>query len=201
MVDEKMLVRIRGLHTVDSLAKTLNMSRQSALNLVSRLKKEGYIETSGGGRQKRFYKITTTRQRPRQEGLFDIINRHSPMKVVPLYEHQVHGRYSEEDALIDALETKNFRVILAGLRLFGHIKNWKKLYELALKKESWPKVYALYELSKQFIRVRKMPAKYRHCRAAGWMAVTQLKTKNFPELSEKYKVYIPFSRKDMEEIR
>jgi len=200
-INEKQLLRISGLQTAESVAEKLKITRQSALNLVSRLKKAGHVVSSGGGKQKRIYTITTTKHRIKQEGLFDMINKYSPMKVVPLYDHQVHGRYTPEDALVDALETKNFRVILASMRLFGHINNWSKLYAVARKKDCWKKLCALYSVAKQFVRVRKMPKKYELNAGNGWVQITQLKTKNFPEISEKYKVYIPFNKQDMEEIK
>ena len=162
MNHNELLQKLEGLHTIETLAETLNIKRQSALNLISKLKKEGYVTTNGGRHQKRFYKITTKKQRNRDYGMFDIINKYSPMKLAPWYDHQVHGIYTEEDALIDAIQTQSFRVILASMRLFNHVHDWTKLYKLAKEKNCWQKVGALYDISKIYFRVKKMPLLYQH---------------------------------------
>ena len=91
--------------------------------------------------------------------MYDIINKHSPnMKINPSFDHQVHGMYKEEDALIDAIKTKKFRIILASLHLFQHIKNWKKLYKLAKENDLIQEVGALYDVARLFIKVRKISA-------------------------------------------
>lgn len=202
MPDEELLKTLEGLHTVETVAEALNIKRQSALNLLSRLKKEGYVTVSGGGKQKRLYKITTIIQRKRSPGMFDVLNKYSPMKLMPWFDHQVHGLYGPEEALIDALETKNFRAILASLRLFNHITDWPKLYRLAKQAGSWQKIGALYDVAKKFFRVKKMPQKYAEVETGKfWVTLTQIKKKNFLPLSSKWKVYIPFNQKDLEEIR
>ncbi len=202
MQHEERLKTLQGLHTVETVAEALNLSRQAALNLLSKLRKEGYVTVGGGGKQKRLYKITTTIQRPRSPGMFDILNKYSPMKLMPWFDHQVHGLYGPEEALIDAIETRSFRAILASLRLFNHITNWPKLYRLAKEKDCWQKVGALYDVSRMFFRVRKMPEKYRQIRKPiKWIAFTQLKKKNFPSISSAWKVYIPFNQKDIGGIR
>lgn len=202
MRHEELLKILEGLHTIETVAEALNLSRQAALNLLSKLKQEGYVTVSGGGKQKRLYKITTLIQRPRSPGMFDVLNKYSPMKLMPWFDHQVHGLYGPEEALIDAIETKSFRAILASLRLFNHITDWPKLYRLAKQKGCWQKVGALYDVAKMFFRVRKMPEKYAKLRKPiKWVALTQLRKKNFPAVSSKWKVYLPFNLKDLEEIR
>ncbi len=196
---DEMLKTLQGLHTVETVAEALNLNRQSALNLLSRLKKEGYLTVSGGGKQKRLYKITTTIQRPRSPGMFDLLNKYSPMKLMPWFDHQVHGPYGPEEALIDAIETKSFRAILASLRLFNHITDWPKLYRLAKQKECWQKVGALYDVTRIFFRVRKMPEMYSRLeKPKKWVAFTQIRKKNFLSISSKWKVYLPFNQKDIE---
>ena len=61
-MNEETLRKLEGLHTIETAAETLKISRQSALNLLSKLKKQNYITTSGGGKKKRIYKITMKRQ-------------------------------------------------------------------------------------------------------------------------------------------
>lgn len=202
-MDNEALLKLEGLHTIETIAEALGITRQSALNLVSKLKKQGHVTTSGGGRKKRLYKITARKQRPRKRGMFDIINKHSPMKLNPWYDHQVHGRYGPEEALIDAIQTRSFRAILASLRLFNHITNWPRLYKLAKEQDCWQKVGALYDLARMHFKVRKMPQKYQRRKKEKykWKKISTLKNRNnFPEIQGKWHVYIPFNKKDLVEV-
>lgn len=199
---EEQLRLLEGLHTIETVAETLGITKQAALNLLGKLKKEQHVTVMGGGRRKRLYKITMRQQLPREPGMFDIINKYSPnFQVMPWYDHQVHGIYGPEEALVDALQTQSFRLILASMRLFNHITDWPKLYCLAKEKDCWRKVGALYGVARMFMRVRKMPEKYLHTKISKrWQQLTQLKKKNFPEISSKWTVYLPFNKKDVEEI-
>ena len=200
-MDQLELLRtLEGLHTVETAAETLHLTRQSALNLLCSLKKQGYVTVSGGGKQKRLYKISMKKQRHRDPGMFDIINKYSPMKVQPWYDHQVHGLYGPEEALVDAIQTKSFRVILASMRLFGHIKDWRKLHRLAKQHDCWQQVGALYDVVRRFVGVRTMTPQFSIPLVKKWHTLTQLKKKNFPEISQKWKVFISFNPQDMEAI-
>ena len=199
MDQEEILKTIEGLQTIETAAGALNIKKQSALNLISRLKEQGYVTTTGGRQQKRLYKITARKQRKRDLGMFDIINKYSPMKLAPWYDHQVHGHYGPEEALIDAIQTQSFRVILASMRLFNHITDWGKLYKLAKEKDCWQKVGALYDVAMLYFRVREMPAYYLKYKSRAWQRLTQLKKINFPDIAKKWQVYIPFNENDMRE--
>ncbi len=199
---EQLLRTLEGLHTIETIAETLNITKHSALNLLTKLKTQHYTTVQGKGKQKRLYKITQRKQLPRDPGMFDIINKYSPhMKLNPWYDHQVHGMYGPEEALIDAIQTESFRVILASLHLFRHIKNWPKLYQLAKQKDCWQKVGALHDLSRLYFKVRHMPEKYKNKKEKwSWKTLTQLKKKNFPDIAQKWKIYIPFNQQDLQEI-
>ena len=133
--------------------------------------------------------------------MFDILNKYNPnFKLNPWYDHQVHGKYTVEDVIVDAIKTENFRAILATLRLFNHVTDWKRLYKLAKEKDCWQKVGALYDVARMFIKVRKMPEKYKHNKFKEWKFYTILRKKNFPEISEKWHVFIPFNRNDLGDI-
>lgn len=196
-----LLKRLEGLQTADTVSRTLQLSRQSAINLISKLKKQGYITTTGGGKQKRIYKITIRKQFPKKKGMFDIINKHSKMKIAPWFDHQVYGEYTAEDALINAIQTKQFRLILSSLKLFNHITNWSKLYKLAKRNDCWQKIAGLYELARNNFKVRKMPKRYTKYQPKKWQQITKLKKKNFPTISNRWKIYISFNEKDLEEIQ
>ena len=199
MSQYELLYTLEGLHTVETIMKELSLRKQSALNLISKLKREQHLIIWAGGRKK-IYKITIRKQLPRVHGMWDIINKYSPMKLNPWYDHQVHGVYGPEEALVDAIETKSFRVILKSMHLFRHIKDWKKVYNLSRKYNSWQKICAVYDVSMLFIKVGRMPEKYIHFKPQKWQQLTQLKKKNFPEIANKWKIYIPFNQNDMREI-
>ncbi len=202
MTKENILWKLEGLHTVETAAEELGYTKQATINLLSKLKKQGHVTTSGGGKQKRLYKITIRKQRKRDLGMFDIINKYSPnMKLNPWYDHQVHGKYGPEEALVDAIQTRSFRAILASLNLFNHITDWKKLYALARKKNIWQEIEALYDLAKMHFRVKKIPKTYTPYKPIRWKAITQLHHRhNFPDIEKKWHVHIPFNEKDFREL-
>ncbi len=199
---EQLLHTLEGLHTIETIASTLNITTQSALNLLTKLKRQQYATVSGSGKTKRLYKITQLKQRPRVPGMFDIINKYSPhMKLNPWYDHQVHGIYGPEEALIDAIETQSFRVILASLHLFRHIKNWPKLYQLAKQKDSWQKVGALYDLAKLYFKVCHLPKKYnpfKRKKTEYLIKEYQTTETKFQPITQKWHVNIPFRLGDIQ---
>src|SRR3989344_3475286 len=198
----EILKTLEGLQTIDTAAEALHMKKQSTLNLMVKLKKERYATVSGGGKQKRIYKITTTRQLPRVPGMFDILNKYNPnFKLNPWYDHQVHGPYGPEEALIDAIQTKSFRVILASLRLFNHITDWSKLYKLAKEKDCWPQVGTLHDVAQLFFRVRKLPSSYAkgNGKHQGFLTREYETTESaFLPVAQKWNVPIPFRWRDID---
>ena len=202
MEHEELLRKLEGLQTIETAAKTLGMRKQSALNLLSRLKKEGYVTTTGGGRQKRLYKITMRKQLPRAPGMFDILNKYNPnFKLNPWFDHQVHGKYTVEDALLDAIETKSFRAILASLRLFDQITDWKVLYHGGKERKLWNQVGALYEVARITSRTKKMPMKYYHPSVLGrrisLIPPWETKEDRFKGIENRWGVAIPFKEGDL----
>lgn len=195
----ELLRRIEGLHTIKTLAKELGIAEQSALNLVTKLRKEHYVTVRGGGKKVRLYNISMRKQLPRVPGMYDIINKYSPMKIASSYDHQVHGKYGVEDALIDAIETKNFRIILASLRLFSHVKDWRKLNALAKKRDCVQQVGALYDVARTRLRIGRSMIKPVQ-KKIFWKRLSRLQKNNFPTIATKWRVYIPFNEKDLEEI-
>ena len=203
MDQEEVLRKIEGLQTIETVAESLNIKKQSALNLISKLKKQGYVATSGGRQQKRLYKITARKQRKRDLGMFDIINRYSPMKLAPWYDHQVHGHYGPEEALIDAIQTQSFRVILASLRLFNHITDWPKLYKLAKEKECWQKVGALYDVARLYFRINTMPLRYQNQKfIKKQYLIKRYNTteKKYNSIKNKWNVEIPLQAGDIRKV-
>jgi hypothetical protein len=151
-----------GKYTVESFADKNDLTRASAINKLSKLKKEGYIQVSGGGKQKRIYKISNKKLR-QPNGFFNVLNTYSPEKITPNFKHYIFGNYSVEKAIIDGLYlTKDIRIKNAMYSLFNHIKNWKKLFDLAKKHNLTKEVLKLYYEARQKVKVRKIPERYKN---------------------------------------
>lgn len=152
-----------GKYTVETFAKKQDLNRQSALNLLSKLKKQGFVQVSGGGNQKRIYTISKTPKK-KSNGFFSLLNKYSPEKISPSFEHYIYGKYSSERAIIDGilfqLNQKDLRTREAMFYLFKHIKNWKLLFELAKKEGVVDEVHKLYEDARKKTRCKTMPKRY-----------------------------------------
>jgi len=148
-----------GKYTVETFSKEKNLTRQSAINLLSKLKKSGLVTISGGGKQKRIYTITKVPQK-QTNGLYDILNKYSPEKLVPKFKHIVKGKYTIENALIDSILIGDKRTLDAATHLFRHISSWKRLFDLAKKHKVEKKLYDLYFIARKTTKVKKMPKRY-----------------------------------------
>ena len=157
----EILRKLEGLQTLETVQEALKIKKQSARNLLTKMKKEGHMTLWAKGR-KPMYKITMRKQRKRDPGMFDLLNACNPsFKLNEWYDHQVHGRYTVEDAIVDAVKTKSFRTCLATLHCFNHITDWKQLYHSAKEKDCWREVGALYDVARIYLKVKKMPERYR----------------------------------------
>lgn len=147
-------------HTVETFAQKNHLSRQSALNKLSQLKKQHLVKVSGGGPQKRMYSIYKTPQKP-SNGFYDLVNKYSPEKLQPQFKHRVIGNYTIEQAIIDGIMIGDARTLEATTHLFRHINNWKRLFELAKKHECTDQIYKLYEKARKSFKTKSMPKRYR----------------------------------------
>ncbi len=148
-----------GKYTVETFSRENNLSRQSALNKLSKLKKQGLAEVSGGGRQKRIYTIRRLPGR-KTNGFYDVVNRYSPKKLQPKFEHYVNGRYTVENAIIDGIIIGDARTLEATKYLFGRVSDWKRLFDLAKKHRLEKNVVALYKQARETTKTRRMPKRY-----------------------------------------
>lgn len=202
--DEK-LRKLDGLQTIDTIMETLGIKKQSALNLITQMRKNQNLTIwSRGNGKKKIYKITMRKQLPRVPGMFDILNKYSPMKLAPWYDHQVHGVYGPEEALIDAIRSESFRAILASLRLFAHIKDWNKVYRLAKKYDCVQKVGALYDVARLHFKVRRMAglniiSKFR--KKIYLIKTYPTKEELYTPIEKKWKVSIPFRMGDILKVK
>jgi len=147
---------MKGIYTIERIEKERNISRQSAINLISRLKKKGLVKTNGGGKQIRFYKIS---EKPleKENGMYEIINKYTPIKLYPTIKHIVYGRRCNvEQTIIDCLKMKDSRHSLAAAFLMNHIKNWGKMKELVILNNVGKEFGRLYDLAKEHIKIRKI---------------------------------------------
>jgi len=149
-----------GKFTVETFALKNNLTRQSALNKLSKLKKAGFVTVTGGGRQKRIYSIHKTPQ-TRSNGFYALVNKYSPEKLNPKFKHQVIGKYTIEHAIIDGIEIGDVRTLEATTHLFRHITNWKRLFDLAKKHGIADEVYTLYEKARNSFKTKTMPKRYK----------------------------------------
>jgi len=205
MDKEEVLKELEGFQMLEDIMRKLNLTKQSAINLVSKLKKEGYARVIfGGGKRKRNYHISQKKFRPRSPGMYDILNKYNSagFQLSVYTDHQVHGKYTVEDAIIDAIQTKSFRKILATLRLFPHIKNWPRLYKLAKEKNCWQKVGALYDVSRLYFRSSRMPLRYECGKFNKKYFIRKYMTKEekFIPIKKKWKIEIPFRKGDIDKI-
>ncbi|MFH1409555.1 MAG: hypothetical protein ABIH34_06605 [Nanoarchaeota archaeon] len=149
-----------GIYTLETFAKERSLTRQSALNLLSKLKKEGHVQVSGGGRQKRLYKVSSQRK-AKTNGFYDLVNKYSPEKLHPAFEHYTHGRYTVEQAIIDGIKIGDARTLEATLYLFNHVTNWRTLFCIAKKEKITYQLCELYQGAREQTRTRRMPKRYK----------------------------------------
>jgi len=206
-MNQYLLKKLEGKHTVNSLMAVTHLTKASALNFIAHLKKLRYLKTSGGGRQKRIYTISP-KQFTEGTGMFTIINAYAKNPVVPAFQHIVHGNYGSENAFIDALLLKDFRILQQSLYILNHIKKWKLLHALAKKHNIEPIVGALYDFARIAIKTRRMPdtmrnslIKKRPKKRIEIIPALRTNDKEIKSISDYWNVELPFSINDKEDMQ
>lgn len=194
--------KLEGLQTIESIQKKLRISRLTAIKYVHLLRKQGFVETSGGARQPRFFRISALKLRETgNEGIYDIINKYSPIKISAMKSWIIGKKLTIEETLIRAIETKEFRTILASLALFNHINNWNLLYRHAKEKTMRKKIGALYDIARMTFKTRKIDKriynKMLKCKEGDKYIIDGLKSKDFAEIEKKWGIFIPFNISDL----
>jgi len=197
-----MAKRLRGMQTAASAAKALDVGRRTAVNYISELRKLGYVRTSRGKGKIRMYEISETKAIKKSgTDLYDFINSLSPVKVHKPYEYIIHGKLSAEEAIARAIETKDFRTILAAMYLFRLVKDWPELNRQTKMRGLQRSVGALYDLARKYIRVRAMDKRTRNsllkARTEDKFIVPHMRSKNFQDIERVWNVYLPFNDGDM----
>jgi len=151
---------MEGKYTLELYAKEKGIKRQTALNKIVLLKKKGLVSVKGGGKQKRIYYFHRLPVK-KTNGFYDLVNKYSPEKLVPAFEHFVYGNYCVENAILDGIEIGDVRTLEATKYLFRNIKNWKKLFDMAKKKKLEKKVYELYLKARKTTKCKRIPERYK----------------------------------------
>lgn len=197
---------LRGLQTVASAAKALDVDRRTAINYIAALRKLGYVKTSRGKRKIRMYEISGIKAvRKSGTDLYDFINERSPIKVRKPYEYVVHEELTIESVIPRAIETKDFRTLLAAMRLFRLVKDWSELNRQAKMRNVQRAAGALYDLARKYTRVRRMDRRTRNAlmnaKAGGKFMVPRMKSRDFQDIEKTWKIRLPFNKGDMERYR
>jgi len=64
-----------GKYTLELYARKQGLTRQSAINKLSKLKKQRLVSVSGGGRQKRIYTVHY-KPKNKENGFFYVVNKY-----------------------------------------------------------------------------------------------------------------------------
>ena len=198
----KLVKKLEGLQTIESIQKKLHITRSTAIKYVHLLRNQGYVETTGGGHQPRFYRISALRQREiGNPGMYDIINKYSPIKLRAVKTRIMGRKLTIEEALIRAIISKEFRTILASLALFNHIKKWGLLYKLAKEKNIRKQLGALYDTARKIIKTKKMDKriynKLLKAKEKEKYIIKGLSSKDYKDIENKWKIHIPFNKADL----
>jgi predicted transcriptional regulator len=192
-----------GLYTLTELAARLGIQEKSARNVITKLKKAGYASAKGR-KHWREYLITPHKIIPRAKGMYDYLNKYNPhFQLLGSPDHQVHGPYTVEDAIIDAIRSGSFRATLATLKLFNHVNDWKKLHHGAKMHGIWQHVGALYDTARLYMRVRRMPTRYRKgkfTKKSYLFSGRETKEDKLKPISKKWNVEIPLHRSDFHDV-
>jgi len=201
----KLAKKLEGLQTASSVSKKLGISKRTAINYVSKLRKVGFLKNYMGGRKTRFYVIDPLKRKDiGYPGIYEIINKNSRIGLVTNIKYRVHGKpLSIEEVIIEAINSGDYRTILASLELFRKVKNWGKLKDLAIKNKMGRKVGALYDVTRKFIRVRRMDLRTRkallNSKTDNRYIVQNLRGElgHFEDIEVTWRVYIPFNKSDL----
>ena len=197
--------RLEGLNTLEMVMKSLNVRKSTAIKMLSILRKEGFVETSGGGKKPRLYKISPIRVAGKEHlGLYDIINKYSKVKLWEPYKHKVIDRkLSIEEAIPMAVKEgeKNFRLVLAALGLFNHVKDWPRLCFYSKKYNVARKVGALYDVARIIMKTRKIDNRTRKALLKGKdkdkFIIKLNKPRYYKDIEKVWRVYVPFHKSDL----
>ncbi|NQU79732.1 hypothetical protein HQ545_08245 [Candidatus Woesearchaeota archaeon] len=202
MRSQILLKDLEGIHTIKSIMIKLKINKTKAIYFVHLLRNDGYVKTKRLSDKTRVYNISVDN---RLKGVTyeEIINTYSPIKISTPKRHKLYGKKpSLELTLIYAIKTRSVRTILAAISLFKKIDDWTALYHLAKVNHIERQVGALYDISRKIIRTKRMSKKFRNNALpeetyAYRYIIPGLQSKDFRLIEKKWRVYIPFNKKDL----
>tara|TARA_Y100000310_G_scaffold144893_3_gene144191 strand:+ start:15984 stop:16604 length:621 start_codon:yes stop_codon:yes gene_type:complete len=202
----ELLKKVEGVHTIDSIMSLLKLPKKKAIFQVYKLRKKGYVKTKRLNDNKRVYYISLDNK---LGGIKyeEIINTYAPTKIVIPKNYYIYRKNpSLEETFVYAIKTKSFRTIFAALSLFKKIDNWKLLYQLAKDNHVERQVGALYEVARKIMKTRRIDKhfinkalpkkKYKFN-----YIIPKLKSKDFKSIETKWRIYLPFNYKDLEDYK
>lgn len=196
--------KLQGLHTVSTMSKNLGVKKRTAVNFAWKLRKNGYLTSTGGGGNIKFYRISPIKfKKIGGYSLYGLVNKYSRIKLNTTEEYIIHSKKEPtvEEILVRAIAFGEFRLMLASLDLFNKIKNWSRLKEFAEDYRIGRNVGALYDVARKFIKVRRMDERTRKAllKSNGKKFLFyRVKSKNFQDIEKKWNVFIPLNKQDME---
>ena len=206
---EKLAELLQGIYTIKSFADRLKIDRAKAIYVIYRLRKLGFVKTSYGAGNNRIYYVSL-RNKLKGVSYTEKINEASPLAsyamVVPSNAYYIHGRVpSYEEALIYAIKQRSVRYIILSLFLFRKISDWNLLYQLAKKEDLVREVVALYETARIIVRkIKRMPKRFinlaKKIKSKNFTYIVRgISSDDFKDVENKWKIYIPLNRADLEE--
>src|SRR3989338_10435536 len=203
---KELLKKLSGVQTIASVMSSLKVSRQKAIYHIYRLRKYGYVKTKKTSENKRVYYISFE-NKLKGASYADIINKYSPIKVSSLEDYKIYGKQpSPEEALVYAVKSRDFRLLLASLSLFRKIANWPRLYKLLKSNNLKRQAGALYDTAQRVMRTRKMAKRFRknilpEKKERYEFIIERLKSEDFKDIEKLWRGYVAFYKKDLRTFR
>ncbi|MEK6961207.1 MAG: hypothetical protein AABX47_08620 [Nanoarchaeota archaeon] len=200
-----MVRKLEGVQTIDSVMSILGINKSKAIQTIYQLRKSGYVKTHKRSDQTRIYNISL-KNKLKGVSYYEIINPNSPIKISPPNEYKIYGRTpSIEETIVFAIKTKSLRTILASLILFRKVTDWSELYHLSKTNRIERQVGALYDLTRLILkRSKRMPKRFMKNAQPKEnypfeYTIPGLQSKDFQKIENKWKIYLPFNKTDLEE--
>src|SRR3989344_6912672 len=203
MKKEHLLKKLEGVHTLQSVMSLLHVDKQKAIYYIHRLRKEGYVKTARATNNMRIYSISFENKLG-GTSYEELLNAISPVKLSTGTVHRIYGKVpTTEEILIYALKSKSLRTILAALALFRKEMDWTLLYRLAKSNHCERQIGALYDLARTIMRTRHMTKRFRHLslpnqQYAFAYTIPDLKSKDFQDIENQWRIHLPFNKSDLE---
>lgn len=201
----KLAKTLEGIHTTKTISSDIGIGRQTTINYIHALRKEGFLKTSRVG-YNRLYTIKPYNLKTiGYDGLYETVNKLSPIKLVQPYNHRIiDHEISPEEAIVRSVIENEFRLVLASLYLFTKIKDWKNLYDLTKEKNMERQVGALCDLASKIFKIspdKKILEKMEKSESTSKFIIEPIKSDDFKDIEKRWGIYIPFNKSDLERYR